>query len=159
LKRSNPGVACRICSAPTGRLICKTRPCTRRPRRALPHSHRDYVVEAVTAPADQIDGIAGWCQRPSSATIPLCAAKFPVLARKFRVLQNIFPVNPSRELSESHCGTVTSGSNRASRGGKIAKFPVKFPVGREFARRRVRSALRRQGETLVRTATFPSARN
>src|SRR3954469_12357094 len=38
---------------------------------------------------------------------------------------------------------------------KIALFPVKFPVCREFTRRQVRSALRRQGGSLVRTATFP----
>jgi hypothetical protein len=34
-------------------------------------------------------------------------------------------------------------------------FPVKFPDSREFGRRRVRSALRRQGGTRVRTRTFP----
>jgi hypothetical protein len=38
---------------------------------------------------------------------------------------------------------------------KIANFPVKFPVSREFPRRRVRSALRRQPGSL-RFREFPS---
>ena len=44
----------------------------------------------------------------------------------------------------SHCSAAVS-SHKADPGGvKIVGFPVKFPVSREFARRRVRSALRRQ---------------
>jgi hypothetical protein len=47
-------------------------------------------------------------------------------------------------FSKSRCGTSISCSRVTSRGPKTAIFPVKFPVSREFARRRVRSALRRQ---------------
>jgi hypothetical protein len=46
--------------------------------------------------------------------------------------------------TRSRCGTATSCSKKAALGSKIAKFPVKFPVSREFAWRRVRTALRRQ---------------
>src|SRR4051795_12421935 len=53
--------------------------------------------------------------------------------------------------AKSPCST--GGLPRPNRfwGLKIAKFPVKFPVSREFAWRQVRSALRRQGGSLVRT--------
>jgi hypothetical protein len=51
---------------------------------------------------------------------------------------------------KSHCGTATFDSNRASRGPKIAKFPVKSLLyNREFPWRQVRSALRRQRGSLV----------
>src|SRR5258708_26520711 len=48
------------------------------------------------------------------------------------------------KCSRSDCGTAVSGSEIVSRTPKIANFPVKFPVSREFAWRRVRSALHRQ---------------
>jgi hypothetical protein len=44
----------------------------------------------------------------------------------------------------SGCSTAASCYEIASRSPNNAKFPVKFPVSREFAWRRVRSALRRQ---------------
>ena len=44
----------------------------------------------------------------------------------------------------SGCCTAVSCSDIGSNTLKIAKFPVKFPVSREFVWRRVRSALRRQ---------------
>jgi hypothetical protein len=46
--------------------------------------------------------------------------------------------------AKSRCGTAVSCSNIVSGSPGIAKFPVKFPVSREFAWRRVRLALRRQ---------------
>ena len=45
----------------------------------------------------------------------------------------------------SGCSAAVSCTKSCSRSPKIANFPVKFPVSREFAWRRVRSALRRQG--------------
>jgi hypothetical protein len=44
----------------------------------------------------------------------------------------------------SRCNTAISCYEIGSQSPKNAKFPVKFPVSREFAWRRVRSALRRQ---------------
>jgi hypothetical protein len=46
--------------------------------------------------------------------------------------------------ARSGCGTAAYGFKGPSRSPEIAKFPVKFPVSREFARRQARSALRRQ---------------
>jgi hypothetical protein len=46
--------------------------------------------------------------------------------------------------AQSHCSAVVSSYEIGSRGLKTTKFPVKFPVSREFAWRLVRSALRRQ---------------
>src|SRR5471030_2024449 len=45
---------------------------------------------------------------------------------------------------KSHCVAANSCSEIVFRSHGIADFPVKFPVSREFAWRRVRSALRRQ---------------
>jgi hypothetical protein len=72
------------------------------------------------------------------------AGEFPVPAKKIPVSRNIFPVILHRELREK--SLQHSSFLRGNRFGslKTAKFPVKFPVGREFAWRRVRSALRRQ---------------
>jgi hypothetical protein len=44
----------------------------------------------------------------------------------------------------SSCSTAGSCYEADAWTSEIAKFPVKFPVSREFIRRRVRSALRRQ---------------
>ena len=46
--------------------------------------------------------------------------------------------------SRSGCSAAVSWHVIVSLSPRIAKFPVKFPDTREFARRRVRSALRRQ---------------
>jgi hypothetical protein len=46
--------------------------------------------------------------------------------------------------TRSPCSTGASCCGGSGMRPKIAKFPVKFPVSREFARRQVRSALRRQ---------------
>ena len=45
---------------------------------------------------------------------------------------------------ESACSTGASRREKQSQSRKNAKFPVKFPVCREFVWRLVRSALRRQ---------------
>ena len=45
---------------------------------------------------------------------------------------------------KSGCGAAVSWCKIMSLSRKIAKFPVKFPVSREFTWRRVRSALHRQ---------------
>src|ERR1700724_3618517 len=46
--------------------------------------------------------------------------------------------------ARSDCGAAVSCYEIGLGSPEIAKFPVKFPVSREFAWRRVRSALRRQ---------------
>src|SRR3954470_19637602 len=74
--------------------------------------------------------------------------KFPDIAQKFPVLRNLFPDNLLRELREKSLLAV-SCVEPGAQGPRIAKFPVKFPVSREFAWRRVRSALRRQPPILV----------
>jgi hypothetical protein len=53
------------------------------------------------------------------------------------------------------CSAAVSCSGIGSRSPEIAKFPVKFPVSREFGWRQVRSALRPQGGSPVRTRIFP----
>jgi hypothetical protein len=70
--------------------------------------------------------------------------KFPVNPEKFPVIQNNFPVTCVGNSRKDRCGTALFCSSPAPESLKIAKFPVKFPVSREFAWRRVRSALRRQ---------------
>ena len=57
--------------------------------------------------------------------------------------------------ARSHCGAAVSSHEIGSRSLKIARFPVKFPVSREFAWRRERSALRRQ-PGIPRFREFPS---
>jgi hypothetical protein len=47
-------------------------------------------------------------------------------------------------FTRSRCGTAVYRYRIGPGVVEIAKFPVKFPVSREFLRRRVRSALRRQ---------------
>jgi hypothetical protein len=47
-------------------------------------------------------------------------------------------------FAKSRCSAAISLSGFGVLRLKIAKFPVKFPVSKELARRRVRSALRRQ---------------
>jgi len=66
--------------------------------------------------------------------------KFPVRAKKF-------PVSSSRELCEKSLRAAGSRYEIGSWSPEIAKFPVKFPVSREFAWRPVRSALRRQPDS------------
>ena len=51
--------------------------------------------------------------------------------------------------SRSGCSAAVSWHVIVSLSPRIAKFPVKFPVSREFAWRRVRSALRRQPGSLT----------
>jgi hypothetical protein len=55
---------------------------------------------------------------------------------------------------EQRCGTALFGYTFSLRATKISGFPVKFPVGRESARRQVRAALCRQCGSPVRTETF-----
>jgi hypothetical protein len=56
---------------------------------------------------------------------------------------------------KNRCSAAVSLSGLGSQSLKIAKFPVKFPVSRELARRRVRSALRRQ-PGILHLGEFPS---
>ena len=74
----------------------------------------------------------------------LALIKFPDTADSSPVIRNVFPVSERRELDEKSCGAAVFRFGFGSKGPKIAKFPVKFPVSREFVRRRVRSALPRQ---------------
>ena len=61
----------------------------------------------------------------------------------------------SKNCARSGCGAAVSCYESGLGNPEIAEFPVRFPVSREFAWRRVRSALRRQRGSLVRTAIFP----
>ena len=72
------------------------------------------------------------------------AEQFPDPANFFPVPRKAFPVNLLRELRKKSCSAAVSSHEIGSGSLKIAKFPVKFPVSREFAWRRVRSPLRRQ---------------
>src|SRR3984893_15499778 len=60
--------------------------------------------------------------------------------------------------AKSDCGAAVSCYEIGLGAPKIAKFPVKFPVSREFAWRRVRSALRRQPGSLDVGETVPDTR-
>ena len=57
--------------------------------------------------------------------------------------------------AKSRCGAAGSRYEIGSWSPEIAKFPVKFPVSREFAWRPVRSALRRQPK-IIRAKQSPS---
>ena len=70
--------------------------------------------------------------------------KFPVICKTFPVLRDIFPDILPRELLNKWLQQAVSRSGIGAGSPEIAKFPVKFPVSREFAWRRVRSSLRRQ---------------
>jgi hypothetical protein len=68
------------------------------------------------------------------------SVKFPVTRQEFPVLRNTLPVNLGRKLLEkspNHTGFFYEN-------GSHGRESQKFPVSREFARRQVRSALRRQ---------------
>src|ERR1700730_17685187 len=60
--------------------------------------------------------------------------------------------------AKSDCGTAVSCYEIGLGSPEIAKFPVKFPVSREFAWRRVRSALRRQPGSPAIRETVPDTR-
>jgi hypothetical protein len=68
----------------------------------------------------------------------------PVISRRYAVRQIRFPVRWRRELAKKGRTTACSGQWSGLRAARIARFPVKFPVCREFGRRQVRSPLRRQ---------------
>jgi hypothetical protein len=60
--------------------------------------------------------------------------------------------------SKSGCCAGLFGTAIVSRSPEIAKFPVKFPVSREFARRLVRIPLRRQPTSPALKETVPNSR-
>src|SRR6202023_3379602 len=62
--------------------------------------------------------------------------------------------------ARSDCGAAVSCYEIGLGSPEIAKFPVKFPVSREFAWRRVRSALRRQpGSSAARDCSLKNPIN
>ena len=75
-------------------------------------------------------------------------------SRRYPVRQIEFPVSWRRELAQKALHSSVFWPGSGLRAARIARFPVKFPVCREFARRQVRSALRRQCGSRVRTTTF-----
>src|ERR1700674_4184428 len=81
--------------------------------------------------------------------------EFPDTCKKLPVPRNIFPVNKRRELREKWLCAAIFCYEIGLGNPEIAKFPVKIPVSREFAWRRVRSALRRQ-PGIPRFREFPS---
>ena len=70
--------------------------------------------------------------------------QFAVTLGKFAVSRIVFPDQFSREMLEEWPQHRDLRLSCSSRCAENAVFSVKFPVCREFARRRVRSALRRQ---------------
>ena len=58
--------------------------------------------------------------------------------------------------SRSGCSTAVSRIEFGSQSPRIVKFPVKFPVSREFAWRLVRSALRRQPGSAALAEAVPT---
>jgi hypothetical protein len=65
----------------------------------------------------------------------------PILSLLCEIISLLILIGNSKKI---RCGAAVSRDKTGSQGSKMANFPVKFPVSREFARRRVRSALRRQ---------------
>ena len=69
--------------------------------------------------------------------------KFPVRAYKFPVPSQKFPVLLSREFCCKPLNLFTCRRSKSHRGRNLTKFPVNFPVSREFCDwRRVRLGLR-----------------
>jgi hypothetical protein len=83
--------------------------------------------------------------------------EFPDTCKKLPVLRNIFPVNLRRDCAKNDCSTAVYCGKIGLGSPEIAKFPVKFPVSRELAWRRVRSALPRQPTSHRRLEILPSA--
>ena len=75
---------------------------------------------------------------PGDLRIPCCALDETLFAKKNSLL-----VGAGNWLKRRRTAAF-SGQGSGLRAARIAGFPVKFPVCREFARRQVRSALRRQ---------------
>ena len=83
--------------------------------------------------------------------------KFPDIAVKFSDLLNISLLSSLGNCARKHCSPAVTCRVGGVRSREIAKFPAKFPVSRQFAQRRVRSALRRQpkGHTHRLQPSFP----
>ena len=86
------------------------------------------------------------------------AQPFPVIESKFPALRTVFPVNPSRKLLAKRLQGVFRHAIGFER-SKIVKFPAKFPVSREFAQRRARSALHRQRGSRIEPSPSHFRRN
>jgi len=88
--------------------------------------------------------------------------KFPDIAQNSLFFEIFSLIICLGNCARNRCSTAVSCVEPGAQGPRIAKFPVKFPVSREFAWRRVRSALRRQpatrstrgGLTLVESTAF-----
>ena len=78
----------------------------------------------------------------TAALAPL--PSFPVIPKNFPVLANFSLFSCLGNCERNGCGTAVSRRIGLSWGPKFAKFPVKFPVSREFGGRPARSALHRQ---------------
>jgi hypothetical protein len=105
------------------------------------------------------DGLAGLCDRAQRLCFALAFwnGRDPFLKERiFGLLNSLIPAKNSLffetfsllicvgNCAKSDCGAAVSCYEIGLGSPKIAKFPVKFPVSREFAWRRARSALRRQ---------------
>src|SRR5712671_6672339 len=88
----------------------------------------------------------------SSSKFEILQIEFPDTAQKFLVPRNLFPDNLLRELREKSLQHSRILHRTWLAGRQNRKFPCKIP--REVAWRRVRSALRRQGGSPVRTAIY-----
>ena len=97
------------------------------------------------------------CARAQNTTITPTAGKFPDIDRQFPVSDEIFPDSFAGNCSRSGCNTDASRIGFSLSHAKQAKFPVKFPVSREFMWRLVRSALRRQPASPADRETAPDS--
>src|SRR6266478_6287632 len=113
---------------------------------------------------------ADWSEEQAmGARADLHSALFRFAASLFRLSLQIIPCYRSLNsllpeifslitcvgnCARSCCSTAVSCNETGLRETKIAKFPVKFPVSREFTWRRERSTLRRQPGN-VRFREFP----
>jgi hypothetical protein len=103
-------------------------------------SYRPSRKKVVPSPATWVkSGANPRTSKPrGNSEIPCSYENNSLILKIFSLLNSVG--NCSRSL----CSTAVSCYQISSLSPEIAIFPVKFPVSREFAWRRVRSALRRQ---------------
>jgi hypothetical protein len=84
------------------------------------------------------------CRKPYPAIFAAAVWNSLILSKKSLFFKKVSLLICVGNYWRSGCNASVSCIEIGSQSPKIAKFPVKFPVSREFAWRRVQSALRRQ---------------
>jgi hypothetical protein len=105
-------------------------------------------IQKSSTPARAASGAKRSCRRRFGASV-WTIVRFPT--------RNYKPTRLGDNWGSRCKGAVAFCYNMGPGSLKIAKFPVKFPDGREFARRRARSALRRQPAIAVLRAVVSGA--